>query len=435
MADRIHHGHKEKHIVVLGAGLVGIATAYALAQDGHKVSVIDKNSQAALSTSFANGGHIATGDALPWTSFNFLQRLITGFWREDSAARLHLKADKEQWLWLLRMLGNLSATNWKYRAHCLVELAQFSQNCFNQQQLELNKQYLPEQNPTITNYGVLHLFSQRKAMKKAQAHAAFMQSFGVPCELLSGKEIMRKEPALTKAVQYQKVSAAVFFPNDKTGDAKIWTQTLADIAKEKGVNFHFNQKITALHTKGSQLSAVLTEKQEINGDIFVLALGTGSVHFARHFGLRLPVYPVRGYSITMETSGAHTPSVGLVDERRRIVISKLGNKLRLAGLADIGMNDREQEQRQQLLLRGWKNLIPESANLQTAQFWTGERPMTPDSLPIIGKSTLLDNLYLNTGHGALGWTLCHGAAQLIADLIAKRAPAIDSSPFSLDRFS
>jgi D-amino-acid dehydrogenase len=338
-----------------------------------------------------------------------------------------LRADKEQWLWLLRLLGNLSQKSWHYRAHSLLALAGFSQECFDQQQSLLNME-------NKSTKGVLHLFSNRNGIKKAEARARFMQNFDIPCTLLQGNEIIKKEPALTKALLTEKIAAAVFYPNDKTGDAKVWTQALAQLAKEKGVTFHFGQQVKAIATKGSRLASVRTDSKEIKGDIFVLALGTGSSAFAKHFGLRLPVYPVRGYSITMDTSGAHAPVMGLVDERRRIVISTLGDKLRLAGLADIGMSDRDRPQRMQLLLHSWRALLPHSAALESAQFWTGERPMTPDSLPIIAKSPILDNFYLNTGHGALGWTLCHGSARLVADMIASRPPAIDTSPFGLERF-
>lgn len=426
--------NKQKHVVVLGAGLVGVATAYALVQDGHKVSVIDKNSEAALGASFANGGHIATGDALPWTSFDFLRRLLSGLWNKNSAATLHLRAEREQWLWLLRLLGNLSQAGWNERAGALLSLANFSQQCFEAQHSALHTIIQTK----VVHRGVMHLFPP-KELKKATARMALMRHYDIECHLLQGTEILKKEPALTKALQYQNIGTALFYPKDKTGDAKQWTQSLATIAKEAGVQFYFNHTIQAVQAAGQSLTSLITQEgngvnKEIPGDVFVLALGTGSGAFAKHFGLRLPVYPVRGYSITMDTNGAHAPSMGLVDEKRRIVISRLGDKLRLAGLADIGVRAGAAEARAAILLQAWQDLIPTSSELKTAQFWSGDRPMTPDSLPLIGKSGGFENLYLNTGHGALGWTLCHGSAQLISDLIAKRAPAIDTSPFSLGRF-
>ena len=423
------NGRSSKRIVILGAGLLGVSAAWVLLREGHEVVVIDRHHASAQGTSFANGGHIASGDALPWTSFDFVLRLLSGMIRRNGAAQLHLRAEPAQWLWLARLLLNVSGFSWGLRARCLLALAAFSQACLIESQHHIDMDF------KASHKGVLHLFSGRNAFAKAKAHAELMMRHDIEAELCAARQCILKEPALTKAVQRDHVRAGVFFPHDKTGDARLFTEQLAQTAAHQGASFLFEHNITGVATEGRRLLAILTDKGEVKGDIFILALGAGSAAFAKHFGLSLPVYPLLGYSVTMRTDGAHAPHLGLVDESRRIVISRLGDQLRLAGLADIGALEDEIERRAHLLMRVWRQLLPQSADGASAKFWRGARPMTPDSLPILGLSAALDNLYLNTGHGALGWTLCHASARLIADLIARRPPAIDPTPFSLSRFS
>ena len=434
MTRRLEGVKAEMKIIVLGAGLAGICASWALAREGHEVVVIDRHKAVARGTSFANGGHIATGDALPWTSMVFLRQLLLSFVRQGGAMRLHLRADPAQWMWLARMISSASSGSWGANAHRLLSLAALSQACFTQWLDEIADEDF-DADFHVSAQGVLHIFSGRSAMKQAEQRAALMRANGVEVKVLDAPACMRTEPALTKAVQYHRVEAGLLFPSDKTGDARAFTETLGARAAKKGVKFLFNHELTGVAIEGRQIKSVLTDRREVKGDIFVLALGTDSVPFARHFGLRLPVYPVRGYSVTMETNGAHAPRLGLVDEAHRVVVSRFGGELRLAGLADIGAaGDVIPSHRADLLMRAWRELLPESADVSSAKFWIGERPMTPDSLPLLGRTPMLDNLYLNTGHGALGWTLCHASAQLTADLIARRAPLLDPTPFSLSRF-
>ncbi len=417
-------------IIVLGAGLAGICASWALARDGHEVIVIDRHATVARGTSFANGGHIATGDALPWSSMLILRRLLLSFFHHRGAMRLHLRTDPAQWMWLARMVRSASSGSWGINAHRLLSLAALSQACFTQWLDEI-----ADQDFHVSAQGVVHIFAGRKAMQRAQKRAQLMSANGIEVEVLDGYNCMRTEPALTKAVQYRRVEAGLLFPDDKTGDARAFTEALGARAAAKGVKFLFNHELNGVATQGRYIRAVLTSRGEVSGDAFVLALGTDSVAFARHFGLRLPVYPVRGYSVTMATNGAHAPRLGLVDEARRVVVSRLGAQLRLAGLADIGAAGNEiPSHRADILMRAWRELLPESADGASAQFWIGERPMTPDGLPLLGRAQMMDNLYLNTGHGSLGWTLCHASAQLTADLISRRAPMLDPTPFSLSRF-
>ncbi len=417
-------------IIILGAGLAGICSSWTLARDGHEVVVIDRHPAAARGTSFANGGHIAASEALPWSSKVILRRLLLSFVRRQGAMRLHLRADPAQWWWLARMVANASAGAWRSNTHRLLSLAALSQACFAQWLDEIK-----DEDSHINDNGVLHIFSGRGAMQRAKKRAALMEANGIDVQVLDGHLCMRTEPALTKAVQYRRVEAGLFFASDKTGDARAFTETLSTHAAKKGVKFLFNHQLTGVVMEGRRIKSVLTDRGEVKGDIFILALGTDSASFAKHFGLDLPIYPVRGYSVTMATNGAHAPKLGLVDESRRVVVSRLGAQLRLAGLADIGAAGHEiPSHRADMLMRAWSELLPESADRASAKFWIGERPMTPDSLPLLGRAQMTDNLYLNTGHGALGWTLCHASAQLTADLIARRAPQLDPTPFSLSRF-
>ena len=455
----------QKKIVILGAGLAGVSLAWLLSQEGYDVTIIDRNSGTAQGTSFANGGHIAAGDALPWTRLNFLFRMLSGSFRNDSALRLRLRGDMAQWQWLAQTMLSSTPKIWLYKARCLLALATFSQKCLAQRQDELKSSQSKSKMALDFDFnqkGVLHLFWGRQAQKRAQARCDLMLKYGLEAQLLDAPHCMKIEPALTKAVQYGYVSSGLLFPQDQTGDAHSFTRQISKIAQKNGVRFLFDREINGVKLSKNHISAIFVSQNEgqkeggnegqnkgknkgknkgqnkssdeIEGDIFILALGEGSPSFAEHFGVYLPIYPVRGYSVTMETNGAHAPSIGLVDEARRVVISRFGDKLRLAGLADIGIDQSKTQSRVDFLLQAWRELLPESADVESARSWAGNRPMTPDGMPIIGKVKNIDNLYLNTGHGSLGWTLCHATAQITADLIAKRAPIIDPTPYRLDRF-
>ncbi|HEY4345475.1 MAG TPA: D-amino acid dehydrogenase [Parvibaculum sp.] len=421
-------------IVVVGAGIIGITTAYELAERGHQVTLLDSREGAGLETSYANGGQLGASEVAPWAGPEVPGLVLRWLGRADAPFRLKLKADPEQWIWLLRFLMRCRASARAERVLPNLGLALFTQSRMDTIAARF------EEKPIAFNEsrnGILQIFHHEPALKEAAASVEKMRRAGLEQVVFSARECVDLEPALGPAFQKGEVAGGVYCPSDRSGDAHLFTVRLAEEAQRMGVAFITGAEVTGLETQGDRIIGVRTRAWLFGADAVVLAAGVGTARLARLAKLRIPVYPLKGYSVTLPAKGDVAPRVSLTDEARKIVISRLGDRLRTAGTAEVGGYDTTLEMpRARSVLAATIDLFPQMNDAaKAATFWTGLRPMSSDGSPIIGQAGRFTNLYLNTGHGSLGWTLGAGSAAALADLICGTRSQLDLSPFNLKRFS
>ncbi|MDF1719339.1 MAG: D-amino acid dehydrogenase [Minwuia sp.] len=413
-------------IVVLGAGVIGVTTAHALAVRGHDVVVIEAESGPALGTSFANGAQISPSEAVPWASPAAL-RLAMGWMRSGNAPfRLNLRAEPHQWAWLTEFVRNCTDARWQRNAPAMVALATHSRHCL----LELNDRY--DIDYAREQCGILRIFQRMEQAHAEQAHiGGVMAAHDVPLEILDADACVALEPALADAVAAGRVGAGLLAPEDETGDAQAFSVGLAREAVAAGVTFRFGEQVRRINAFCDHVTGVVTDTREVRADRVVVALGTASVDLMRSIGVSLPIYPVKGYSATLPVRGSNSaPRVSITDQSGRFVVSRLGDRVRVAGKADIIGHGRDIDPaRAANVLDNLFGLFPNVGNRHDATVWSGLRPMTPSGIPLIGESDM-QGLYLNTGHGSLGWTMAAGSADLLADLISGTRPRIDPAPYA-----
>ncbi len=415
------------HIVVLGAGVVGVSTAYALARRGHQVTVIERRDGAGLETSFANGGQISASHTDPWPSPANLIKVFQWIGREDAPLKFALTADFRQYAWCLRFLANCTASKSRINTERMLRLALYSR----QKLKEITAQHRFYYGRRTT--GILHLFRQKRAYDDAVRQADYVGSLGCERRAISVEQCAEIEPAL-KAVQNTLVGG-FFCPDDESGDAHLFTRNLTEICRSMGVTFNFDVSVSALTIAVNQIGSVETTKGPITADAYVVAMGSFSPLLTQTIGMTVPVYPAKGYSVSFPLKDPHNgPVVSLIDDERKLVFSRLGDTLRVAGTAevagyDLGIDDRRVRQ----VLRGALDLFPGCADPSEFEYWTGLRPQTPDSVPIIGR-TPYANLFMNTGHGTLGWTMASGSAEVVSDLVSGAEPEIDLDGLEMSRF-
>jgi len=415
------------HIVVLGAGIVGVTTAYYLAADGHEVTVVDRHARAGLETSYANAGLIAPGHVYSWASPRAPRILLESLWRDDAALKFRLKADPRLWLWGLRFLANCTAE--RNRANTLrkLSLCLYSQKELAELGREAGLAY------DSTRAGLLYLYRDPAHLETGVANMRLLQQNGLALEAIDRNRMVELDPSLADAKD--SFAGAIFAPNDESGDCLKFTQGLAAIAAAKGVDFKWGHSIQRMESRGRRVSGIVTDHGRIEGDAYVLALGSFSPLLARALGLRLPIYPIKGYSLTLPILDAsRAPRLGGVDEAHLVAYVTLGDRLRLTATADFaGYDTTYQAQHFAGMLRVARELFPHAAAYDKPDYWACLRPMTPDGPPILGRCKLA-NLYLNTGQGHMGWTMAAGCSRIVADLISGRTPAIDIAGLTIDRY-
>ena len=413
-------------VVILGSGVIGTASAFYLARAGHQVTVLDRQPGPALETSFGNAGQISPGYASPWAAPGIPLKAVK--WLFQTHAPLAIRADGSlfQLRWLYHMLRNCTAGRYSVNKERMVRLAEYSRDCFRALRAETGIEYEGRQQ------GTLQLFRTQAQLDNAARDIAVLEQAGVPFELLSPAELARAEPAL--AAVSHKLTGGLRLPNDETGDCQLFTTRLAAMAEDLGVQFRYDTPIDALLTNGDQISGVVSGQQVIKADAYVVALGSYSTPFLRGI-VDIPVYPLKGYSITVPIADERAAPVSTVlDETYKIAITRFDDRIRVGGMAEVvGYDTRLKPQRRATLEMVVNDLYPGAGNTAEASFWTGLRPMTPDGTPIVG-ATPLNNLFLNTGHGTLGWTMSCGSGQLLADLISGRRPAIAADDLSVARY-
>lgn len=410
-------------IVVLGAGVIGTTTAWFLNQAGHDVTVIERQPNAGLETSFANGGQISVSHAEPWANPSAPFKILKWLGKEDAPLLFRLRADLNQWRWGLQFLMECTPARTQSNTLNILRLGLYSRSVLQKLRAETNIQY-----DALTK-GILHFYTDPKEFENAIAAAALMRSVDCDRHVIDQKsEILKIEPAFSSSIN--KVVGATYTSSDESGDAHKFTQNLATLATSKGVNFLFNHTISQIKHSQGQISGVTVQHDaetfEVTADAYVVCLASYSALMVRDLGISLLIYPAKGYSATVDIpEGANAPFVSMTDDEYKLVFSRLGNRLRIAGTAelngyDLSLND----VRCQALIKRTAALFPEAADYSKPVFWTGLRPATPSNVPYIGK-TKYPNLYLNTGHGTLGWTHACGSAQAIADIINGHKPAVE----------
>ncbi|KJH55920.1 D-amino acid dehydrogenase [Acinetobacter calcoaceticus] len=414
-------------VIVLGSGVIGVASAYYLAQQGAEVTVLDRQSGPAEETSFGNAGQISPGYSTPWAAPGIPFKAVKWMFQHHAPLAINLDGSMWQLQWMAQMLKNCNPQSYAVNKERMMRVAEYSRDCLR----ELRKD-------TGINYenrakGTLQLFRKEAQMEAVQRDISVLQECGVSYELLNGNELGRVEPALANT--QDKLVGGLHLPNDETGDCYLFTNALAQIAKELGVNFQFNQNVEKLIVEGDEINGVQVNGKVLTADRYVLAFGSYSRDFLKPLDLQLPVYPVKGYSLTIPIiDPAFAPQSTVLDETYKIAITRFDQRIRVGGMAELsGFNLGLNEDRRATLQMVTQDLFP-GGDMAQASFWTGLRPMTPDSTPIIG-ATRFKNLFLNTGHGTLGWTMACGSGKLISDIVLNHKTEISTDGLSIQRYS
>ncbi|MBQ5946091.1 D-amino acid dehydrogenase [Massilia sp. ST3] len=414
-------------VIVLGSGVVGVTTAYYLAKAGHAVTVIDRQPGPALETSFANAGQISPGYASPWAAPGI--PLKAAKWLFQRHAPLAIRPDGSlfQLAWMWQMYKNCSADRYAVNKERMVRLAEYSRDCMRALRQETGIAYEGRQQ------GTLQLFRTQAQFDAAGKDIEVLKSAGVAYELLAREQLAQAEPALAHV--REKLVGGLRLPNDETGDCQLFTTRLAEMARALGVRFEYGVEIRSLVETGGQVSGVVTDKGTLTADRYVLALGSYSRLLLQRW-FPLPVYPLKGYSITVPiTDAARAPVSTILDETYKIAVTRFDDRIRVGGMAEIaGYSKALNPRRRETLELVVNDLFPGGGDTRQASFWTGLRPMTPDSTPIVG-ATPLGNLFVNTGHGTLGWTMACGSASVIADLVGGKSPAIRADDLAVFRYA
>ncbi|HUQ75279.1 MAG TPA: D-amino acid dehydrogenase [Burkholderiales bacterium] len=407
-------------VSVLGAGVIGVTSAWYLHKAGHDVTVIDRRPGAGMETSFANGGQISVSHAEPWANPTAPLKVLKWLAREDAPLLFRLRADLHQWLWGLAFLRECTPARTRHNIRQLVTLGLYSRASLQALRAETGIQY-----DHLTR-GILHFYTSERELDAAIEPARVMREHGCDVEMMSAQRCVEIEPALRHA----RLAGGSFTPSDESGDAHKFTRNLAALGAQRGVRFRA-ARILAIGAQGGRISGVRIERPDlteetVQADAYVVCLGSYSPLFTRPLGINLAVYPAKGYSVTLPVADpAMAYSVSLTDDEYKLVFSRLGDRLRIAGTAELnGYSTELNDVRCRAILRRVLQLFPGGADPAGAQYWTGLRPATPSNVPYIG-ATRYPNLYLNTGHGTLGWTHSCGSGRAIADIVSGRKPEID----------
>ena len=415
------------HIVILGSGVIGTSAAWYLARAGHQVTVLERQSGPALETSFANAGEVSPGYSAPWAGPGVPAKAIKWLLMRHSPLVIRPMLDHAMWRWGLSLLRNCTEARYRINKGRMVRLAEYSRDCLRELRTTTGISY------EHRSLGTLQLFRTEKQLAGSTKDIEILKQYGVPYELLDRAGFTKVEPAL--APVREKFVGALRLPGDETGDCHLFTRRLATLAAELGVNFRFGVNIQGLVASSGRVDAVATDAGPVSGDAYLLAAGSYSPLLLVPLGIRIPVYPVKGYSITVPISDpAAAPESTIMDETYKVAVTRLGKRIRVGGTAELaGYSLRLDEERRATLNHVVTDLFPRGGDVAQAEFWCGLRPMTPDGTPILGP-TPYPNLWLSTGHGTLGWTMAAGSGRLIADWISCRTPEIDTAGLDLSRY-
>lgn len=422
-------------VIVLGAGIIGTASAWFLNKAGHDVTVIERQPGAAQETSFANGCQISVSHAEPWANSAAPLKILKWLGKEDAPLLFRFRPEWLQWRWGMEFLRQCTPSRTADNIRQIVSIAEYSRQTLQAVRAETGVDY------DCQTKGILHFYTDETEFQQSLPAAKLMRDLGCPRNTITTDEVIRIEPAL--ASMRNKIVGGDFTATDESGDVYKFTTGLAAKAGEAGVNFSFNTTVTRLLTEGSGEATRITgvevidaagRHQVLHADAFVLAMGSFSVELAKPLGIDLMIYPGKGYSATYQvTDGERAPTVSLTDDGYKLVISRLGDRLRVAGTCEINGYTRELNMaRCDAITRRTRELFPDACDYENPVYWTGLRPLTPSNVPYIGKSKIA-NLFLNTGHGTLGWTMGCGSGRAIAEIVSGRVPDVNFAFTGLKR--
>jgi D-amino-acid dehydrogenase len=414
-------------VLVLGGGVIGVSCAWYLARAGHEVELVERQAGAALETSFGNAGEVSPGYSAPWAGPGVPVKALKWMLMRHSPLVIWPLLDPAMWRWGAAMLANCSARAYALNKSRMVPIAEYSRDCLKALRAETGIAYDDRAR------GTLQLFRTQKQLDGIAGDVAVLRQYGVPFEVLDRAGFCAVEPALART--QHKFVGALRLPGDETGDCFKFSTRLAGMAAAAGVRFRFRTTIERIERAGDRIGGVQTSAGRLSADRYVLALGSYSPLALRSLGIRIPVYPVKGYSITVPiTDAAGAPESTVMDETHKVAVTRLGDRIRVGGTAELaGYSLNLRQARRATLDHVVTDLFPQGGDLSQASFWCGLRPMTPDGTPIVG-ATPIANLLLATGHGTLGWTMAAGTGRVIADLVSGQRPEIDVAGLSMARY-
>lgn len=414
-------------ILILGSGVIGVTSAYYLAKQGHEVTVIDRQSAPAMETSHANAGQVSFGYSSPWAAPGVPFKAMKWLTQTHAPLKLSPKADSHQWAWMSQMLANCTESHYAVNKARMVRVSEYSRLCIDKLREETGIQYEERKQ------GTLQMFRNQMQVDAVAKDIEVLKQFDMQHELLDMPGCIAAEPALERVKE--KFVGGLRLPDDQTGDCFAFTNKLADICKEMGVEFKFDTKVMYLDEDAGKVNGVMTSKGMMKADHYVVAMGSFSRGLLQQVGINAPIYPVKGYSLTVPiTDPEAAPVSTIMDETYKVAITRFDDRIRVAGTAELsGYNLDLLKQRRDTIAMVVSDVFPDGGDVEYAEFWTGLRPMTPDGTPIIGK-TKLDNLSLNTGHGTLGWTMACGSGSFLADLVSGNKPEIDPEGLDIARY-
>ena len=414
-------------VIVLGAGVIGTTTAYQLAKAGHEVVVVDRQTGPALETSFANAGEVSFGYCSPWAAPGIPRKALKWIFMEHAPLILRPKLDRAMLSWMFKMLSNCTSERYAINKSRMLRLSDYSRICLADVRDETGIDY------DARMQGTLQLFRTQQQLDASAKDVKALAADGIPYEVLDPEGCIRVEPALAHV--REKIVGGLLTPKDETGDCFKFTNLLAAKAEALGVRFAYGTTIKRLDVEGGKVRGVVTDRETLRGDAVVVALGSYSPLIVKDHGIDLPVYPVKGYSLTIPIKDAsRAPESTIMDETYKIAITRLGDRIRVGGMAEIsGYTNDLGAPRRRTLEHSVTDLFP-GGDITKASFWSGLRPMTPDGTPVIG-ATKIGGLYLNTGHGTLGWTMSCGSARVISDLVSGKTPDIDATDLAYARYA
>ena len=410
------------HILVLGAGVVGTTTAWYLQKQGHQVTVVDRQNQAGLETSYANGGQISVSHAEPWANPSAPLKVMKWLFQPDAPLLFRPRLDPAQWRWALSFLGQCTSARAAHNIRQMVNLGTYSRSQLQALRNEAGIEY------NHLEKGILHFYTNPAEFDGAMEPTRIMQDLGCDRQIIDADRAVELEPAL-KPIR-NRIAGATYTSEDESGDARMFTQNLAKRCAEAGVEFRYGTEILGFERAGERVLGIQTLRdghhETLRADAYVLSMGSFSAALASQLGIVLNIYPAKGYSITVPVKNEEAAfNVSLTDDEYKLVYSRLGDRMRVAGTAELnGYSRKLNYTRCRAIVRRTAEVMPEAGYWDQAEFWTGLRPATPSNVPYIGKSHFA-NLYLNTGHGTLGWTHSCGSAAALADIIDGRKPEVD----------
>ena len=412
-------------VLVLGAGVIGTTCAYYLSKAGHEVTVVDRQPGPALETSFGNAGGVCPGFAGPWAAPGMPLKVLRWLFTRHAPLSLRPQFDRQQWRWLAAFLRNCTIERFAHNKAHMQRIAHYSKGCLMALREDTRIAY------DHGTGGVLQIFRTSREFDSAHRAVEVLRSFDVKHRLVNPQEVIKIEPALENATIT--IAGGLHLPDDETGDCRLFTTRLAERLKDQGVVFNFDTPIHGLIKEGDAVAGIMTSRGKLTADCYVVALANDAPFLLRPLGIDIPIYPVKGYAITIKFAHAdQSPRSSVIDEHSKVMVTRLGDRVRAAGTAEIAGYDRSVNIRKANTVLGtFRALFPQAGDYAHASYWAGLRPMTPDGPPYIGR-TPLRNLLLNVGQGSNGWTQACGCGRIVADLVSERQPEIDLNGLTLD---